>query len=321
MVFSNTLTSNLEKLLAKGSGIKEIDKNAKGISLKYRANDNDGKRLVTKQNEAIAYALSRMPATYESVSSVFKHVTATNSFNIDTVLDVGAGTGAATWAVHDNIGCKDYTCLEREDEMIKIGSELMEESELSSCTKWKKFDIIADGVANQYDLVISSYMINELPKESIEGVLDQIWNATKQILIIVEPGTPKEFSNIKTIRTYLLSKNAHIIAPCPHENECKLEDNDWCQFSCRIQRSKVHKMLKDGVAPYEDEKFSYIAFSKQSVNRAQNRILRHPIINKGYSEYTICTENEIEKIKLSKKDGELYKKAKKKMAGDSLELN
>ena len=164
-------------------------------------------------------------------------------------------------------------------------------------------------------------MINELPKESIEGVLDQIWNATKQILIIVEPGTPKEFSNIKTIRTYLLSKNAHIIAPCPHENECKLEDNDWCQFSCRIQRSKVHKMLKDGVAPYEDEKFSYIAFSKQSVNRAQNRILRHPIINKGYSEYTICTENEIEKIKLSKKDGELYKKAKKKMAGDSLELN
>jgi len=222
--------------------------------------------------------------------------------------------------LYDSIDCKEYTCLERENEMIKIGSKLMEKSEISSCTNWAKFDIICDNIVSKYDFVISSYMLNELPKECIEAAIDKMWNATNQIFVVIEPGTPRGFSNIKMIREYLLNKNASIIAPCPHQSQCQIKDDDWCQFTCRIQRSKVHKMLKDGTAPYEDEKFSYIAFSKNNVNRSSNRILRHPIINKGYSEYTICTENGIKNIKLSKRDGEIYKNAKKKMAGDNLEL-
>lgn len=321
MAFSNTLANNLEKILIESPGIKEIDKEAKSISKRYRENDNDGERLVTKQNEAIAYALSRMPATYESVSNVIGQVLELNKFKIGSVLDVGAGTGSATWALYDNTECRDFTCLEREDEMINVGSRLMEESEISNCTKWMKFDIISDNISKKYDMIISSYMINELSKESIKSVIDKMWNATNNALVILEPGTPRGFSNIREIRSYLLNKNAQIIAPCTHQLQCQIGENDWCQFTCRIQRSKIHKMLKDGEAPYEDEKFSYIAFSKQFPVRANNRILRHPKINKGYSEYTVCTENGIKNIRLSKKDGDIYKKAKKKMAGDSLELN
>ena len=66
--------------------------------------------------------------------------------------------------------------------------------------------------------------------------------------------------------------------------------------------------------------YSYIAFSKVECNRVKNRILRHPIINKGYSEYKVCCEDGIKSIKISKKDGKLYKEAKKKSAGDSLNI-
>ena len=135
---------------------------------------------------------------------------------------------------------------------------------------------------------------------------------------MIEPGTPRGFLNIKQIRSQLLQENAHIIAPCPHENECKLPQDDWCQFTARVQRSKIHKLFKDGQLSYEDEKFSYIAFSKQTVNIADNRILRHPIINKGYTEFKICTKLGIQNIKLSKKDGDKYKKSKKKNAGDCI---
>ena len=165
----------------------------------------------------------------------------------------------------------------------------------------------------------SSIIYDEwITKEDYQSVIEKIWNAANDVLLIIEPGTPRGFFYIKQIRDILLQKGAHIIAPCPHDNICQINENDWCQFTCRVQRSKVHKALKSGESPYEDEKFSYIAVSKHNVNVPECRILRHPIINKGYSEFKICTKDEIKNIKLSKKNGELYKQAKKKSSGDSL---
>ena len=320
MGFPIELTEALENLLNNDVKLVHVDKHAKEISKKYRENDNDGKRLVTKKDEAIAYALSRMPATYEAVSSTVNKVIENNEFEINTVLDVGAGTGAASWAIYDILGEKNFCLFEREDSMRQIGQTLMKESEFLKKAKWQKFDIIKDSISDTYDLVIVSYMINELPKNEIEKILEKLWNATNKILLILEPGTPKGFSNISSIRKYLLNKDASIIAPCTHEGECKINKDDWCHFTCRVQRSKVHKKLKDGQSPYEDEKFSYIAFSKDNNKKVDNRILRHPIINKGFVEFKLCTKEGIKNIKLSKKDGELYKQSKKKSAGDSLNI-
>lgn len=320
MGFPIELTEALENLLNKDVKLVQVDKHAKEISKKYRENDNDGKRLVTKSDEAIAYALSRMPATYEAVSFAVNKVIENNDFEINTVLDVGAGTGAATWAIYNILGEKNFSMFEREDSMRQIGQNLMKESEVLESAKWQKFDIIKDNIVDTYDFVIVSYMINELPKHEIEKILEKLWTATNKILLIIEPGTPKGFSNISSIRNYLLNKKASIIAPCTHEEGCKINKDDWCHFTCRVQRSKIHKKLKDGQSPYEDEKFSYIAFSKCNVKKASNRILRHPIINKGYSEFKICTKDGIKNIKLSKKDGATYKESKKKSAGDSLNI-
>ncbi|MBQ3409192.1 MAG: methyltransferase domain-containing protein [Clostridia bacterium] len=314
------LSENLNNLLEGNIPFREIDLNAKEISKKYRSNNNDGNRLVTSNSEAISYALSRMPATYESVYSCLNQIYETNNFEIGTVLDIGAGTGAATWALYNFLGDKSFSCFEREEEMAKIGKFLMTESNLSKISTWKKFDIIEDSIEEKFDFVVVSYMINELPKNHIKNAIEKLWNATQKVLLILEPGTPNGFDNIKQIRNWLTSNGANIIAPCTHQKQCPLSNNDWCQFSCRVQRSKVHKILKGGSSPFEDEKYSYIAFSKVECNRVKNRILRHPIINKGYSEYKVCCEDGIKSIKISKKDGKLYKEAKKKSAGDSLNI-
>ncbi len=320
MAISNELMNALEDLLEPSFNFKCIDEKAKEISKKYRANDNDGKRLVTKSNEAIAYALSRMPATYESVTKCMQYIFEKNEFNINTVLDVGAGTGAATWAIYNFLQNKKFLCLEREPEMINIGKKLMDDSELSKNTIWKPFDIIENNIDGKFDLVIVSYMINELPKDKIDIAIEKLWNATNEVLIVLEPGTPKGFSNIIKIRNILLESKGNIIAPCTHQNKCQIQDSDWCQFTCRVQRSKVHKKLKDGSCPYEDEKFSYIAVSKKKCVKSNNRILRHPTINKGFSEFKVCNVDGIKNIRLSKKDGSLYKEAKKKSSGDSLDI-
>ena len=74
---------------------KEVIEQSQAISKKYRENDGKGKRLVTQKSEAIAYAMSRMPATYCAVYTVLNQCLKNYKQQIKTVLDVGAGTGAA----------------------------------------------------------------------------------------------------------------------------------------------------------------------------------------------------------------------------------
>ena len=63
-------------------------------------------------------------------------------------------------------------------------------------------------------------------------------------------------------RDILLREGAFLLAPCPHSGPCPLQSPDRCHFSCRVSRSRLHRMLKGGEAPYEDEKFTYLIFSR-----------------------------------------------------------
>jgi len=104
----------------------KIIEESQAISKKYRENEGKGHKLVTKQFEAIAYAISRMPATYCAVYTALSQSLRNYKQNIKSVLDVGAGTGAATWAITNLLDVEQLTCLEREEEMRKIGKQLME---------------------------------------------------------------------------------------------------------------------------------------------------------------------------------------------------
>ena len=77
-------------------------------------------------------------------------------------------------------------------------------------------------------------------------------------------------------------------------------------------------MSKKGELGYEDEKFSYIAFSKTQENNGKDRILRHPQIRQGHIKIKLCTPNGIEERTITKKDGQIYKQVKKLDAGDIL---
>lgn len=108
------------------------------------------------------------------------------------------------------------------------------------------------------------------------------------------------------------------MAPCPHEQECRIKSDDWCHFTCRVQRSKLHKLIKNADVPYEDEKYSYIVFAKEKVDNEGVRILRHPQIAKGRIDLEICGKNENKKIRITKKNKELFKKARKVKCGDMI---
>ena len=146
----------IEKAMQGVEHSKIIDE-SQNISKKYRENNGTGEKLVTRQSEAIAYAISRMPATYCAVYSALSKILKNNSFNIKNILDVGAGTGSATWAIKELIKVNQIICLERENEMRKIGSRLMRGCEGLKNIEWKEFDITKDELNQKADLIVTSY--------------------------------------------------------------------------------------------------------------------------------------------------------------------
>jgi ribosomal protein RSM22 (predicted rRNA methylase) len=138
------------------------------------------------------------------------------------------------------------------------------------------------------------------------------------MLLIVEPGTPAGFQNLMEARKILLSAGAHIAAPCPHEGECHMAEGDWCHFACRVQRSQLHRRLKGGEAPYEDEKFAYMAFTREPGLPVQYRILRHPQVRTGHVMVTVCGKDGIQTRTVSRKEGALYRQMRDSGAGDGV---
>lgn len=295
------------------------------ITDRYKNESGQGKILVSRDLEARVYAAVRMPATFGAVCDALDYASVffPKETTIDTVFDIGAGSGAASWAADRVLSPSHITCFEREAAMRDVGRMLMQaDSELSDKTEWRAFDIEKDSWKDgeSADLVLTSYVLNELSFSSREQVIRKLWHLSAKALVIVEPGTKEGFSVIEEVRRILLAEGGHILAPCPHEKPCRIKENDWCHFSCRVARSKLHKQIKDADVPYEDEKYAYIAFSKTPCERASARILRHPYVTKGQIELSLCTRESNTETIVRKRDGEVFKSARKSKMGDAIDL-
>ena len=320
MEFPVALTNAIQQLAARYP-MAQLKNAAEEISRRYRQETGRGKTLLRGDVEAAAYALARMPATFGAVAAALEYTLEATDFAPKTLLDVGAGTGAACWAADALLPLEQVTCLEREAAMRQLGQELMREgSETLQEAEWLAADLTADAPLPKAELVVASYVVGELSSETRWAVLQKLWEAAEGMLLIIEPGTPAAFAQIEEMRRKLVQRGAHIAAPCPHEQPCRLMEQDWCHFTCRVPRSRLHKLLKGGDAPYEDEKFSYLALTKFAVCHDKARILRHPQIAKGQIGLTLCGINENQSIFVKKKDGALFKIARKAKCGDAIKV-
>lgn len=313
----------MSERMAEGISGAKLAESAKELSKRYMNESGTGKSLLNKELEATVYSLMRMPATFGAVAAALKQICMVSEFVPRSLLDAGAGTGAGSWAATSLFAIDRITCLERENAMEAIGKAFMSEADDTALNnaQWIHTDLSEDfGGQYRSDLVIAAYVLNEMSMDERIRTAEKLWDNTEQLLLIVEPGTPSGYANIKAIREHLLkSKGAHMVAPCPHEGSCQVVKNDWCHFTVRVQRSKLHRLVKTAEAPYEDEKYSYIALSRQACKPVRARIMRHPVIEKGKVRLTVCTSTDgiIEKA-VTKKDGEQYKMAKKSTCGEAL---
>lgn len=318
MQFPSTLQLSIENFIQK-YGLSHLKAARKDLSERYRIGKQK-QELMQSELHRIAYLLTRMPATFAAISEVLKRVKIeAPHLSITSLLDLGAGPGTASWAAKlafDQL--TDICLLEQDSQLIKMGKELMEADSLftSSPPRWQMADMTSTLLVEPSDMVIFSYSIGELPINSLSSIIEQVWQLTKGALVIVEPGTPKGFERIRLARIKLIELGCFFLAPCPHQNSCPMANGDWCHFSTRLTRSSSHRLLKEGELGYEDEKFSYLVATKKQLASTKMRILRPPLKRSGHVHLKLCTAKGVQTPVISKKEKELYQRAKKANLGD-----
>jgi ribosomal protein RSM22 (predicted rRNA methylase) len=288
-----------------GISLKELVLHQKQLSEKYRRQEVAA-HYMTSRLDRLAYLLFRFPATYAVIEKLAQDLT---SYPIKRVLDMGAGSGAGSLALSAVLSLEEIFLLDQDKELLAYAHQFLESSHQLIC---KNFAQVND--LPPVDLTLFSYSLGEslVWREILEKVLQ-----TTSYLLIVEPGTPKGFARLKEVRTFLLEKGLFLHAPCPHQQECPLQEGNWCHFYARVQRRALQKEIKQGTLGYEDEKFSYLFFSKEPPEQKEvSRILRKPIVLPLKISATVCSyTGQEEEWTLSKRDPR-FKEAKKWRWGD-----
>lgn len=316
------MTEELRTALAALTADCEEDalrRDAQALSERYRLRTGTGKRLLTGEREAAAYAAARMPATFEAIRAALAWSLDCAALSPRTLLDCGAGTGAASWAADSLLHLERITCMEREAAMRAVGQRLMASGSAAlRGADWRDADLTADAPLPRAELVIEGYMLGELAGEARVPVARRLFDAAEQMAVFVEPGTPQGFENLRAVREALMAQGACVAAPCPAGcAACPMEAGDWCHFAVRLQRSRLQKALKGGEAPFEDEKFVYLAMMHEPPARpCTTRVLRHPQIAPGRITLTLCAAEGWTQCAVTKKDP-LWKRARKLGAGDA----
>ena len=290
------------------------------LTAQYKAGQFSSPAIRTEAQRA-AYLAVRVPATFAANLRVFSelHRLAPN-LEIKSILDLGAGPGTAVHAAAEVFSSlSQATLIEMDANMIAIGRRVAEKSSHPAFRNriWLQQNLARGLAVEPHDLVVTSYALGELSPAVASKIVLQAWGCSRSFLVLVEPGTKRGFAIIRDARAALINAGANILAPCPHALECPMAAaGDWCHFAERLERASLHRQIKRGALGHEDEKFSYVAFSRTPFATAKARILRHPQKHSGHVQLMLCTPEGLRSQTISKSQREAYRLARKAAWGD-----
>lgn len=305
-----------------GISTRDLATAAQSLSQRYRTEVRDGRLHLADARAALAYIATRMPATYAAIhASLAALRERLPDFSPRTLLDIGAGPGTVMWAAHDLWPTlASATLLEASPAIRDLGERLAADSPLVDIA-WRNADItrVAPDLAGA-NLVTLAYVLDELAPDQRSALVATLWTRTTNALVIVEPGTPAGWRRILDARDQLVTAGAHILAPCAHALACPITAPDWCHFSARLARSRVHRLAKGADVPWEDEKFIYLAAARTSASAAASRVLAPPESASGRVRLKLCQPDGSAAYRLvTRREGDAFRQARRADWGDVLE--
>ena len=330
MAGPDSLTAAVQAGL-RGTGVASLSAGVQRLMDAYRSGAVPDSPVLASGRDAAAYAAYRMPATVAATAAAWAGLRlALPGWAPASVLDFGAGTGGASWAVADaGLGAVRLTLLEQSADAIRLGQAILAAAESASlrAATWRSWRLDAadsqDPAPGRSDLAVSAYVLGELSQPQQERLVGLAIQAAP-VVLLVEPGTPAGHRRILAARDRLLAAGYAIAAPCPHQLGCPLAAaGDWCHFAARVQRSALHRQVKGADLAYEDEKFSYVAAAAPSAgipDWPNGRVVRRPQQRKNLVTLDLCgADGRSAQLLVGKSKGEAYRRARKTAWGDRWE--
>ncbi len=313
------LRQSVDALLT-GVSTNDLAIATQALSQRYRNEVRDGRLHISDSRAALAYIATRMPATYAAVhASLSAFAERAPDFAPRSILDVGAGPGTVIWAVANLWPQLEAATLVESSPAIRaIGEKLVAETSLQRVA-WHAADLRSGIPDTPHDLVTLAYVLDELAPADRAALVERLWSLAFSALVIVEPGTPAGWQRILDARATLIAAGAHILAPCPHALTCPIAAPDWCHFSARVARSRIHRLAKGAEVPWEDEKFIYLAAARMPAEKDASRVLTPPESATGRVRLKLCQPTGTATHRLiTRREGDVFKRARRADWGDTI---
>lgn len=294
-----------------------LNRAARALSDRYLADQPASAPIVSDRLRAAAYLLTRMPATYAAARSALAELSLTMpDWQPERVVDLGAGTGAASWAAVDALDTIEAVHLvDYADSALGLATRLLGDAPVTVTAERRRVGRPPAAAPLEQtpptDLAVAGYVLSELTPGEQSAVVTEL-SSRAPVILLLEPGTPAGYARILRARDQLIGDGWRIAAPCPHQLTCPLTGDDWCHMSVRLPRTVAHRQAKAGSRDFEDEKFSYLAATTLPATPAGDRVLRHPQVRPGHVRLDLCTTGGAHaQVTVSKKQGPEYRRARR----------
>lgn len=305
MILPEEIRLKVNELFA-GLNKQSLTQKREQLTNKYKTNQAVSKSVFETVEDSKVYAISRMPATYSVVYTLLSDLICQGVIqDVKSVIDIGSGTGAGYFACKQHFESAKIELFERDKNMIEIFDYFDTGKEVNV------FDITKSNLNKNADLVMSSFVFSELSEEGRKIALQKMLEASNKYVLICDTGTPRTYENFMKLKKMAIDLGYVVTAPCKSP-KCGLK-NDYCQFFARVERSGLLKISKSAELSYEDEKYFYLLIdkTKSAGDFSGERVIRRPVIKTNFVELKLCTSEGVKVKNITKKDKEIYKKARK----------
>lgn len=241
------------------------------------------------------YMAVRLPQNYASIKKVMEEIRSSDpQFEPRTVLDFGSGMGTTMWAVNETWpkAVSEFMNVDISVEQRYLCESLLRGGqEISSDPLPGVFhrQYLPSSNKVKYDMVVAAYSMLELPNAEMRAqTIENLWNKTNDLLVIIERGNQGGFAIVNEARHFILDlgghdvtkkvtlsvescpiynrkiPQSHVLAPCSHEFICpryqmpSKRNMNVCRFPISFEPLEVGMKRP----PILKEEYSYVVIRK-----------------------------------------------------------
>ncbi len=293
---------------------------ARALHLRYMQQAQDKQQShIHDYIDALAYLGLRASATYAQIFGAVSAVCEVMpAWQPKTLLDIGSGPGMGVWALSTLLpSLTEATCIDQNAHSIALGKKISAEAQLPIAVAWKQGDINQSPDQNQImvDVVLIANVLNELNVAQREKLLETAFKRCRELMIVVEPGTPIGSVIVQTAAAKL-APTGTLIAPYIDNH---FVEEYFLHFPQRFTRPEFARRIRQDMrdsplmaSDWEEAKYSYVAIGKIAPEaRPWGRCIGPIRLLNGYLELPVLVKEQVAQVKVMKRHKQQYAFAKK----------